>query len=58
MPYPGRQYADAGEKMPSGIDIPKMDDFTWTCLSDGDKIATDGAKMQVEFLKWHIGHIP
>ena len=48
IPY-DKVHAGAGEKMPSGADIPDLSEFEWNFLRDGEEIETEGAKMTTLF---------
>lgn len=51
--YP-KVYKDAGEKMPSGVKIPKFEEQSWNFLTDGDVLETScGRKIQVLFTPGH-----
>lgn len=51
--YP-KVYKGAGEKMPSGVDIPVFKEQSWNFLSDGDVLETScGNKIQVLFTPGH-----
>ncbi|CBY22800.1 unnamed protein product [Oikopleura dioica] len=51
--YP-KVYKGAGEKMPSGLDIPVFEEQYWNFLADGDVLETScGSKIQVVFTPGH-----